>query len=195
MSGHLVPMVVEKVPGGERAFDIYSRLLKDRIIFLDGEIDTDKANLVIAQLLYLDAEDDSQDVRIYINSGGGCVKGGLAIIDTMNLIRADVRTVCVGEASSMAAVILGCGAKGKREALPNSTVLLHQPWGGVQGQASDIEIQAKEINRLKKKLYQLISEATGQTSAKVARDCDRDFILDADQAKEYGIIDDVIGVK
>jgi ATP-dependent Clp protease protease subunit len=188
----LVPMVVEQTARGERAYDIYSRLLKDNIIFIGTTIDDMVANLVIAQLLFLDAEDPEKDIHVYINSPGGSVTAGLAIYDTMQLVRPDVQTICVGQAASMGAVLLTAGTAGKRSALPNSRILIHQPWGGAQGQASDVAIQAKEILRLKDRLNEIIAFHTRQTIEKIATDADRDFIMDAEQAKAYGIVDQVI---
>lgn len=187
----LIPMVVEKSSFGERAYDIYSRLLKDRIIFLGGGIDDDTANLVIAQLLFLESEDPKKDISFYINSPGGSVTAGLAILDTMNHVKPAVSTVCVGMAASAAAVILAAGEKGKRYALPNSEVMIHQPWGGAQGQATDIEITAKQILKTKDRLNKMLSKATGQPLSKIEKDVDRDYFMDADEAKKYGIIDEI----
>lgn len=189
---YLVPTVIEKTSMGERAFDIYSRLLKERIIFLGGSIDDDIANIIIAQLLFLESEDPKKDISLYINSPGGSVTAGLAIIDAMNHIKPDVSTVCVGMAASMGSHILAAGAKGKRFALPNSEIMIHQPLGGVEGQASDIAIRAEWYVRLKKRLSKMMSEATGQPLAKVEKDEDRDFFMDAKMAKEYGIIDKIL---
>ena len=191
-AGTLVPMVVEQTARGERAYDIYSRLLKDNIVFIGTPIDDMIANLIIAQLLFLEAEDPEKDIHVYINSPGGSVTAGLAIYDTMQLIRPDVQTICVGQAASMGSVLLAAGTKGKRFALPNSRILVHQPWGGAQGQASDIAIQAKEILRLKERLMEIMAQHTGQPVDKVTHDSDRDFIMDAAQAKDYGIVDHVI---
>ena len=188
----LIPMVVEQTNRGERAYDIYSRLLKDSIIFLGQPIDDDLANLVIAQLLFLEAEDPDRDISIYINSPGGSVTAGLAILDTIRFVKPQVSTFCVGQAASMAAVLLSAGAKGKRFALPNSRIVIHQPLGGVQGQASDIEIQAREILRMRETLNKILVENTGQEYAKITEDTDRDYIMVARQAMEYGIIDEVI---
>ena len=188
----LIPIVVEQTERGERAYDIYSRLLKDPIIFLDGAIDDENANLVIAQLLLLEAEDPTKDIWLYINSPGGNVTAGLAIIDTMQYIRSGVNTVCIGQAASMAAVVLACGTKGKRQALLRSRILIHQPLGEAGGQATDIKIQANEISRMAKQIYELLSEQTGQKFSKVEKDCDRDFVMTPDQAKKYGIIDGVL---
>lgn len=192
-SQYLVPMVIEKSPSGERAFDIYSRLLKDRIIFLGGPIDDEVANLVIAQLLYLESEDNKNDIQIYINSPGGSVSAGLAIYDTMKFVKADVATTCVGMAASMGAFLLAGGTKGKRSALPNSRVMLHQVTGGAEGQASDIEIQAKEIIRLKKQMNEILAANTGQKLEKIEKDSDRDYWLSPTEAKAYGLVDKVLG--
>ncbi|MCE9643788.1 ATP-dependent Clp endopeptidase proteolytic subunit ClpP [Candidatus Parcubacteria bacterium] len=188
---YLVPTVLEKSQFGERAYDIYSRLLKDRIIFLGGPIDDDTANLVIAQLLFLESEDAKKDIYIYVNSPGGQVTSGLAILDTMNYIKPDVSTVCVGIAASAAAVILSAGAKGKRFALPNSEVMIHQPWGGVQGQATDIEITAKHILKTREKLNKILAKNTGKPVAQIEKDVERDYYMSADEAKKYGIIDEI----
>ena len=188
----LIPMVVEQTNRGERAYDIYSRLLKDNIVFIGNAIDENLSNLVIAQLLFLEAEDPEKDISIYINSPGGEVTAGLAIYDTMQYIRPDVSTTCVGQAASMAAVLLAAGSPKKRFALPNSRVLLHQPMGGVQGQATDMEIHAKEILRIRQRLNEILHKHTGQTLERIHHDTDRDFILTGEQAKEYGIIDQVI---
>ncbi len=188
----LVPIVVETSSRGERAYDIYSRLLKDRIIFLGTEINDYVANLVVAQMLFLEAEDPDRDIFLYINSPGGVVTAGLAIYDTMQYIKPDVVTICIGQAASMAAVLLASGAKGKRYSLPNSRIMIHQPIGGAYGQATDIEIQAKEILRLKKRLNEILVKHTGQPYDRVAQDTERDFFMSAEQAKEYGIIDKVI---
>jgi len=191
-AGTLIPMVVEQTARGERAYDIYSRLLKDNIVFIGTTIDDMLANLIIAQLLFLEAEDPEKDIHVYINSPGGSTTAGLAIYDTIQLIRPDVQTICVGQAASMGAVLLGAGTDGKRFALPNSRILIHQPWGGAQGQASDIAIQAKEILRIKDRLNQILSSHTGQALEKIVADADRDFIMDAAEAKEYGLVDHVI---
>jgi ATP-dependent Clp protease protease subunit len=188
----LIPIVVEQTARGERAYDIYSRLLKDNIIFLGTAIDDMVANLIIAQMLFLAAEDPEKDVHLYINSPGGSTTAGMAIYDTMQFIKPAVQTLCVGQASSMAAVLLAAGSPGKRFALPNSRILIHQPWGGTQGQASDIAIQAKEILRIKDRLNQVLAAHTGQTIDKIAADTDRDFIMDAAAAKDYGVVDEVI---
>jgi ATP-dependent Clp protease protease subunit len=191
----LVPTVIEKSSSGERAYDIYSRLLKDSIVFLGGPIDDTVANLVIAQLLFLQSEDPKKEISLYINSPGGSVTAGLAIVDTMNHIKNDVSTVCVGIAASMAAVILSSGTKGKRLALPNSEIMIHQPLGGSEGQASDIEISAKHILKTRAALNKMLARNTGQSLAKIDKDVDRDFFMDADEAKKYGIIDQVTVAK
>ena len=188
----LVPMVVEQTNRGERAYDIYSRLLKDNIIFIGDTIDDVLANLVIAQLLFLEAEDPEKDIAIYINSPGGSVTAGLAIYDTMQFVRPDISTYCVGQAASMAAVLLAAGEKGKRYALPNARVIIHQPMGGVSGQASDIDIQAREILRLRERLNDILTSHTGRSLDDIKRDTDRDTIMNAGRACEYGIIDQVI---
>ena len=190
----IIPMVIESGSRGERAFDIYSLLLRERIVFLGTPVSDQVANLIIAQLLFLEREDPDKDINLYINSPGGVISSGLAIYDTMNLIRCDVSTICVGMAASMATVLLCSGAKGKRYALPNATVHMHQPLGGAQGQAADIEIAAREILRLQDKIRQIISDHTSQPYEQVARDTDRDFYLTPDQAMEYGLIDEVLGV-
>jgi ATP-dependent Clp protease protease subunit len=187
----LVPMVVEQTAKGERSFDIYSRLLKERIIFLTGQVEDHMANLIVAQLLFLESESPDKDIYLYINSPGGSVTAGMSIYDTMNFIKPDVSTVCVGQAASMGAFLLSGGAKGKRYCLPNSRVMIHQPLGGFQGQASDFEIHAKEILSIKEKLNRLMSEHTGQEYEKVAHDTDRDNFMTAEQALEYGLIDAV----
>ena len=189
---NLIPMVVETGARGERAYDIYSLLLKERIIFLGSAIQDQVANAIIAQLLFLDREDPERDIHLYINSPGGLITAGLAIYDTMRLIRPDVSTIGVGSAASMGTVLLCAGAKGKRYALPNSTIHMHQPSSGAQGQASDIEIHAREILRVQDRIRQIISSHTGQPYDKIARDTDRDYFLTADEAKEYGLIDDVL---
>ena len=192
----LIPTVIEKSSFGERAYDIYSRLLKENIVFLGGPIDDHMANLVIAQLLFLQSEDSKKEIQLYINSPGGHVHSGMAIIDTIQHIKNDVSTVCVGMAASMAAVILSCGKKGKRFALPNAEIMIHQPHGGAEGQASDIEISAKHILKLRANLGKILSKNSGQTLSKIETDMDRDFYMDADEAKKYGIIDGVMnGVK
>jgi ATP-dependent Clp protease, protease subunit len=192
MQNYLVPVVIEQTNRGERSFDIYSRLLKDRIVFLGTPIDDAVANLVMAQLLHLESEDPDKDIHLYINSPGGDVASGFAVYDTMQFIKPDVSTICMGQAASFAAFLLLAGTKGKRFALPHARVLLHQPHGGAQGQTSDIEIQAKEFLRYRKLLDELISLHTGQPADKVHTDTDRDYIMTAEQAKEYGVIDDVI---
>jgi ATP-dependent Clp protease protease subunit len=188
----LVPIVVEQTARGERAYDIYSRLLKDRIVFVGGPIDDDVANLVIAQLLFLEGEDPEKDIYLYINSPGGVLHAGLAIYDTMQYIRPDVATICVGLAASVAAVILAGGAKGKRSALPYSQVLIHQPWGGAQGTTADIDIQAKQFLKLRALVNEILAKHTGQPVERIERDTDRDFWMDAQAAKDYGLIDEVI---
>ena len=188
----LVPMVVEKTPMGERAYDIYSRLLKERIVFLGGPIDGHVANLVIAQLLFLASEDPKKDISFYINSPGGHVSAGLAILDTMNHIQPQVSTVCVGMAASMGAVLLSAGQKGKRFALPNAEIMIHQPSGGAEGMATDIEITAKQILKLRSRLNQILAKNTGQKLDRIEKDVDRDFFMDAKESVEYGIIDKVL---
>ena len=188
----LVPMVVEQTPRGERAFDIFSRLLKERIIFLPSYIEDDMANLVIAQLLFLEAEDADKDVYLYINSPGGSVTAGLAIYDTMQYIKPAVATICMGQAASMGALLLCAGAKGKRFALPHSRIMIHQPLAGVQGQATDIDIQAREILRIRDELNRIMMNHTGQPMERIQRDTDRDFFMTAELAKDYGIVDHVI---
>ena len=188
----LVPMVVEQTARGERAYDIFSRLLKDNIVFLGTPVDDAVANLIIAQLLFLEAEDPEKDIHLYINSPGGIVTAGMAIYDTMQFIKPDIQTICVGQAASFGAVLLAAGTKGKRCALPNARILIHQPLGGTQGQASDIAIQAREILRMKDTLNGILATLCNQPIEKVATDTDRDFIMDAQQAVEYGIIDQVI---
>ena len=189
---NLVPMVVEQTSRGERAYDIYSRLLKDRIVFIGSPIDDDIANLVIAQLLFLEAEDPDKDINIYINSPGGIVTAGMAIYDTMQFIKPPVAAVCIGQAASMAAVLLAGGAQGKRTALPNARILIHQPMGGTRGQATDIKIQAEEILRMREHLNGILSKHTGQPLERIAADTERDYYMSADQAKAYGIIDQVV---
>jgi ATP-dependent Clp protease protease subunit len=185
-------MVIEQTNRGERAYDIYSRLLKDRIIFLGTPIDDHVANLMIAQLLFLEAEDPEQDIYVYINSPGGYVTSGLAIYDTVQYIRPDVSTICIGQAASMGALLLTAGAKGKRYSLPHARIMIHQPAGGFQGQASDIDIQAREILRMKETLDTIMSKHTGQDIERIKRDTDRDFYMSGEQAKDYGLVDDVI---
>jgi ATP-dependent Clp protease protease subunit len=192
INNYLVPMVVEKTQGGERAFDIFSRLLKERIVFVTGPIDDAMANLVVAQLLFLESEDPKKDVAMYINSPGGSVSAGLAIVDTMNHIKPDVATVCVGLAASMGSIILSQGAKGKRAVLPNAEVMIHQPWGGAQGQASDIEITARHILKTRDTLNKMLAKATGKTLSQIEKDTDRDFFMSADEAKKYGLVDAVL---
>ncbi len=187
----LIPTVLEKSQFGERAYDIYSRLLKERIIFLAGPIDDDVANLVIAQLLFLQFEDSKKDILLYINSPGGSVSAGLAIIDTMMHVKPDVQTVCVGMAASMGAVLLSSGAKGKRFALPNAQVMIHQPSGGMEGQASDIEITAKQILKLRENLNKILAKNTGKSLTQIEKDVDRDFYMSAEEAKKYGIVDKI----
>ena len=191
----LVPIVVEQTSRGERSYDIYSRLLKDGIIFIGEQVTDHLANLVVSQLLFLEAEDPERDTSIYINSPGGSITAGMAIYDTMQLVRQDVSTICIGQAASMGAFLLSGGAKGKRYILPNARALIHQPLGGAQGQASDIEIQAKEILRMKESLNKMLAENTGQTLKKIQKDSDRDFIMGAQEAVEYGIVDEVISAR
>jgi ATP-dependent Clp protease, protease subunit len=189
---NLVPYIIEQTGNGERSYDIFSRLLKDRIVFIDGEINDATADLVVAQLLFLDSQNPDKDINLYINSPGGSVTAGLAIYDTMQQIRSDVQTFCLGQAASMAAILLAGGSAGKRNALPSSRVLIHQPWGGVQGQAVDIGIQAREIIRLKKLTIEYFSYHTGKTPDRVAADMERDFFMSAEEAKEYGVVDQVM---
>lgn len=189
---YLIPTVLEKTQYGERAYDIYSRLLKDRIIFLGGPINDAVANVVIAQMLFLEHEDPKKDIKLYINSPGGSVTAGMAIYDTMQYIKPDVSTICVGMAASMGAVILTAGAKGKRLALPNSQILIHQVMGGAEGQASEIEITARQILKMKEKLNQVLSKHTGQSVSKIEKDSDRDYYMTSAEAKEYGLIDEVV---
>lgn len=188
----LIPTVIEQTSMGERAYDIYSRLLKDRIVFLGQQIDDHFANIVIAQLLFLEAEDDKKDIKLFINSPGGSVTSALAIYDTMQFIKCDVQTICIGQAASAASILLASGEKGKRYSLPNSRVMIHQPWGGTEGQATDISIQAKEILRIKERLNEILSERTGQKKPKIEADVERDYFMTADEAKKYGIIDEII---
>ncbi len=188
----LIPIVVEQDHRGERAYDIYSRLLRDRIIFLGGQIHDEMANVVIAQMLFLEADDPEADIHLYINSPGGSVTAGLAIYDTMQYVRAPVTTFCIGQAASMGAVLLAAGEKGKRNALPNSRVLIHQPWGGAQGQAADIDIQAREILKLRDRLNEVLSRHTGQTAEQIAQDSERDYYLSGDEAQAYGLVDRVV---
>lgn len=188
----LVPMVVEQTNRGERSYDIYSRLLKDRIIFASGEVNDVMADLIVAQLLFLESEDPNKDIQLYINSPGGSVSAGFAIYDTMNYIKPDVSTICIGMAASMGAFLLASGAKGKRFALPNSDIMIHQPSGGAQGQASDIQINAEKILKIRQKLNEILAERTGQDLEKIERDTDRDYWLTSEEAKKYGLIDKVI---
>ena len=188
----LIPIVVEQSSRGERAYDIYSRLLKDRIIFMGEQVQDSMANTVIAQMLFLESEDPDKDINLYINSPGGSVTAGLAIYDTMQYIKPNVATICMGQASSMGALLLAAGAKGKRYALPNSRILIHQPLGGVQGQATDIDIQAKEILKIKKIIHEVLARHTGQSLEKIVLDTERDYFMDSDEALKYGIIDKVI---
>ena len=188
----LIPMVVEKTSGGERAYDIYSRLLKDRIVFVSGEIEEEMANAIVAQLLFLQAEDAKKEISMYINSPGGSVTAGLAILDTMRMVKCPVATYCVGQAASMGAILLSAGEKGKRHALPNARIMIHQPWGGAQGKASDIEITAKEILRLKEILNGILADASGKTLEEVTKDTDRDHFMSAEEAKKWGIVDKVL---
>lgn len=188
----LVPIVVEQTARGERAYDIYSRLLKDRIIFIGSVVNDVIANLVMAQMLFLQMEEPERDIHVYVNSPGGIVTSGLAIYDTMQFVKPDVCTYCVGQATSMGAVLLAAGTKGKRYILPHARVMIHQPWGGVQGAAADISIQAKEILTLRDKIYDILVKHTGQTVEKIKKDCDRDFFMSAQEAKDYGLVDEVI---
>jgi ATP-dependent Clp protease protease subunit len=191
----LVPMVVEQTGRGERAYDIYSRLLKERIIFLGTEINDDVSNLVIAQLLFLQSEDAEKDISMYINSPGGVVTAGMAIYDTMQFVKCPITTYCMGQAASMGAVLLAAGAKGKRFALPNSRIMIHQPLGGAQGQATDIEIQTKEILRMKKRLNEILADHTGKPIKTIEKDTDRDFFMSAEEAVKYGLVDEVVTKK
>ena len=195
ISNQLVPMVVEQTPRGERAYDIYSRLLKERVIFLTGPVEDYGANLIVAQMLYLEAENPDKDIHLYINSPGGSVTAGLSIYDTMQFIKPDVSTLCIGQAASMGAVLLSGGAKGKRQALPNSRVMIHQVLGGFQGQASDIEVHTKEILSIKKKLNEILSKHTGQKVDKIVKDSDRDNFMSPDEAVKYGLIDAVVDTR
>ena len=188
----LIPMVVEKTENGERAYDIYSRLLKDRIVFVGGEIGDEMANAIVAQLLFLQAEDATKEISMYINSPGGSVTAGLAILDTMRMVMCPVATYCVGQAASMGAILLSAGEKGKRHALPNARIMIHQPWGGAQGKASDIEITAKEILRLKEILNGILADASGKTVMEVTKDTDRDHFMSAEEAKSWGLIDKLL---
>jgi len=189
---YLIPQVIENTSRGERGFDIYSRLLRERIIFLTGPVEDHMASVIIAQLLFLQMSDAKKDIHLYINSPGGSVTAGLAVYDTMQFLTCDVNTYCIGQASSMSAVLLAAGTKGKRYALPNARILIHQPWGGVQGQASDISIQAKEILRLKDRLNEILAKHCGRKVDELARDTDRDRFMSADEAKEYGLVDQVV---
>ena len=192
---YLVPMVVEQTNRGERSYDIYSRLLQDRIVMLSGEVNDDSANLIVAQLLFLQAQDPKKTINMYINSPGGSVTAGLAIYDTMQFISCPVATYCIGQAASMGAVLLTAGAKGKRFALPNARIMIHQPWGGAEGKASDIEITAREIIRLKEKLNRILADHSGTDYEKVVADTDRDYFMSADEAAAYGLIDNVLAPK
>lgn len=191
----LVPMILETTGRTERAYDIYSRLLKDRIIFMGTAINDEVANLIVAQLLFLQSDDPNKDISLYINSPGGSVTAGLAIYDTMQFLKCDINTYCIGQAASMGAVLLAAGTKGKRFTLPNSRVMIHQPWGGAQGTASDISIQAREILKIRDTLLQILSDATGKTVEEIGKDSDRDFFMSAVEAKEYGLVDKVISHK
>ena len=190
--GQLIPMVIEQSQRGERAFDIYSRLLRDRIVFLGTPLNDEVANVIIAELLFLEAEDPDKDISLYINCPGGVVTAGLAVYDTMQYVKPDISSICMGQAASMGALLLAAGAKKKRYALPNSRIMIHQPLGGVQGQATDIGIQAKEIMRMKAKMNELMAKHTGQPLAKIEKDTDRDFFMKAEEAKDYGLVDAVI---
>jgi len=190
----LVPMVIEKTAQGERAYDIYSRLLKDRIVFIGNAIDDTVANLVIAQILFLQMEDPDKDISIYINSPGGIVTSGLAIYDTMQYVKCNINTFCIGQASSMGAVLLSAGTKGKRYILPHARVMIHQPWGGMQGAAADINIHVKEILNLRDRIYQILVDHTGQSIEKIKKDCDRDYFMSSEEAKKYGLVDEVISL-
>lgn len=192
MKNYLIPTVIDKVSSGERAYDIYSRLLEDRIIFLTGEVNTDMANVIVAQLLFLEGKDPDKDICLYINSPGGDVTAGMAIYDTMNYIKCDVTTICIGLAASMGAFLLSSGTKGKRFSLPNSKIMIHQPLGGAQGQATDILITAEQIRLTKEKLTQIIADNCDQAVSKVAADCERDYYMTADEAADYGLVDRVI---
>ena len=188
----LIPMVIEKTGSGERAYDIYSRLLKDRIVFVGGEVEDDMANAIVAELLFLQAQDPKKEISMYINSPGGSVTAGLAILDTMRMMKCPVATYCVGQAASMGAVLLAAGTKGRRHALPNARIMIHQPWGGAQGKASDIEITAREILRLKDVLNGILAEASGKSLKDVTQDTDRDHFMSAEEAKTWGIVDQVL---
>jgi ATP-dependent Clp protease protease subunit len=191
-TNQLVPIVVEQTGRGERAYDIFSRLLKERIVFIGMPIDDAVASLVIAQLLFLESEDPEKDIHLYINSPGGSISSGLAIYDTMQYIRADISTICIGMAASMAAVLLAGGTTGKRTALPNSRIMIHQPWGGIQGSATDIRIQAEEILRMKKRINEILARHTGKTPELVEKDSDRDYYMSSEEAKDYGLIDNIL---
>lgn len=195
MSSILVPMVVEQTGRGERGYDIYSRLLKDRVILLGTPVNDEVANLIVAQLLYLQADDPKKDVNMYINSPGGSVTAGLAIYDTMRVLNCDVKTYCVGQAASMGAVLLAAGTAGKRYALPNARIMIHQPWGGAEGTASDIDIHAREILRTRSELNKILAKHTGQKLTKITRDTERDFFMSAEEAKAYGLVDAVLEIK
>ena len=192
VTNQLVPMVVEKSQGGERAYDIFSRLLKERIIFVSGVIEPEMANLIVAQLLFLESEDPKKDIQFYINSPGGVITAGLAIIDTMNHIKPDISTVCIGSAASMGAVILSAGKKGKRFILPNAEVMIHQPSGGVEGQATDIEISARRILKMREQTNKMLSKNTGQPISVIEKDVERDYFMSAEEAKKYGVVDEVL---
>ena len=192
MKDMLIPMVVEKTDRGERAYDIYSRLLKDRIVFVGGEVEDGMANAIVAQLLFLQAQDPKKEISVYVNSPGGSVTAGLAILDTMKMLKCPVATYCVGQAASMGAILLAAGTKGKRHALPNARIMIHQPWGGAQGKASDIEITAREILRLKDVLNGILAEASGKTVEEVLKGTDRDHFMSAEEAKAWGIVDTVL---
>ena len=192
MKDMLIPMVVEKTDRGERAYDIYSRLLKDRIVFVGGEVEDGMANAIVAQLLFLQAQDPKKEISVYVNSPGGSVTAGLAILDTMKMLKCPVATYCVGQAASMGAILLAAGTKGKRHALPNARIMIHQPWGGAQGKASDSEITAREILRLKDVLNGILAEASGKTVEEVLKDTDRDHFMSAEEAKAWGIVDTVL---
>ena len=188
----LVPMVIETTGRGERAYDIYSRLLKDRVVFVGTPIDDIVANLIVAQMLFLQMEDPEKDIHVYINSPGGSITSGLAIYDTMQFLKCDVATYCIGQAASMGAVLLSAGTKGKRYSLPNARVMIHQPWGGTQGTASDIRVQANEIQHMKEKLNRLLAKHTGQDVSRIEKDTDRDYFMSAEEAKAYGLVDEVV---
>ena len=192
MQSNLIPMVVEKSEYGERSYDIYSRMLKERIIFVTGAIHDDMANTIVAQLLFLEAEDPKSDIHLYINSPGGSVTAGLAILDTMNFVKPDVSTMCIGLAASMGSILLSSGTKGKRFALPNAEVMIHQPWGGAQGQASDIEITAKHILKTRDRLNKILAKNSGKKLSQIEKDVDRDFFMSAQEAKTYGLVDKVV---